>query len=93
MAIPNWIIRIEEKRTREAALGLWADLQRARERAQLEFAQTKQGADSLYASTIADAAIRRDRVIGKARDSYDKAKQDLLKTPHGIVSGEAVSGA
>ena len=80
MAIPVWIIRIEEKAAREQALGLWADLQRVREKAQLEHQQVVRDADLLYESAVNDALVKRDRAIHKARDVYDRAKKDLLET-------------
>ncbi len=86
--IPNWIIRIEEKGRREQALTIWADLQRARERAQLEYAQSETAASDLYESTRNDAAVKRDRAIHKAKDVYEKAKQDIIK-PVSLVADTA----
>lgn len=79
MPIPNWIVSIEEKAVRERALSLWADFQRAREKAQLEHQQVVRGAELLYDSTVSDAVVKRDRAIHKARDVYDRAKKSLLE--------------
>lgn len=80
MAIPNWIIRIEEKAVRERALGLWADLQRVRDKADLERQQVVREADLLYTNTVRDTRVKRDRAVAKARVVYDREKEALLKT-------------
>ena len=80
MPIPSWIISIEDKAVRERALGLWADFQRARERAQLDHQKVVLEADMLHTTTVTDALVKRDKAIRKARDVYDRAKKGLLET-------------
>lgn len=80
MPIPSWVINIEDKGVRERALGLWADFQRARERAQLDHQKVVFEADVLHTATVTDALFKRDGAIRRARDVYDRAKKDLLET-------------
>jgi hypothetical protein len=75
MPIPNWIVSIEDKTVRERVLSLWADFQRARERAQLDYQQVVQKADGI----VSDAAVKRDGVVRKAREVYNRDRKVLLE--------------
>ncbi len=78
MAIPNWIISIESKAVRERALGLWADFQREREKAQLDWRRVVEEADLRHTNVVKGALDKRDRANHKSRDVYDRAKENLL---------------
>ena len=79
MAIPNWIVSIESKAVRERALSLWADFQREREKAQLDYRRVVEEAELRYDSALKGALNKRDRANQKARKVYDEAKESLLQ--------------
>ncbi|KKK83891.1 hypothetical protein LCGC14_2788820 [marine sediment metagenome] len=78
MAIPNWIVSIESKAIRERALSLWADFQREREKAQLDYQRVVDEAEIRYDNAFKSALDKRHRVTQKARNAYDEAKESLL---------------
>ncbi len=79
MAIPNWIVSIESKVLREQALSLWADFQRERARALLDYQRVLDEAEARYDSAIKGALDKRHRANQKAKDEYDRAKKSLLQ--------------